>query len=134
MKFNRMELIQRAEAEIQKRKDEAVEIDAKAAEQAISDRQEWLDTKGPAYVLFANRVKDKIRKGRPITQEDIPEEIRGRYERITVWSDPAKHGPTQPRVYSLERLVSILQAITDDEVTSSGLAAVGYRDLHQLFA
>lgn len=132
MKFNRTDLIDRAEAEIQRRKDAAAEADAQAAKDAVTQRQEWLDTKGPGYVLFANRIKDKIRKGRPIVQDDIPQEIRTRYDRIDVFSDP-RRTTTTPEVAHLERFISVLSAVTDDEVTSTGLVQLGYRDLTKLF-
>lgn len=132
MKFDRTDLIARAEAEIQRRKDAAAEADAQAANDAASRREEWLDTKGPGYVLFANRIKDKIRKGRPIVQDDIPQEIRARYDRIDVFSDP-RRTPTVADTGTLERFISVLSAVTDDEVTSAGLIQLGFRDLTRLF-
>jgi len=132
MKFDRSDLIARAEAEIQRRKDAAAEANQQAIKDSADQRQEWLDTKGPEYVIFANRIKDKIRKGRPIVKDDIPQGIRSRYSEIELFSDP-RRTPAVADTVTLERFVSVLSAVTDGEVTSAGLIQLGFRDLTRLF-
>lgn len=132
MKFDRTDLITRAEAEIQRRKTAAAERDEQAAKDAAAERQEWMDTKAPHFVVFANRIKDKIRKGRPIVTEDVPPALRARYSDIEFFTPP-RITAHPAATATLEQLVAVLSAVTDDEVTSAGLVQLGFRDLTRLF-
>jgi len=134
MKFKTIELIARIDdliAERIKRADDKHAEDVAAHE---SFRAQWLDDHGPAYVEFANRIKEKIRKGRPIVQGDLPQGVIGRYREFATFqsSNPPKHQAAQ--IGDLTTLKAALSAVSDDYVTTTGLREVGFRDIAMLFA
>ena len=133
MKFSRTEMITRAQAEIERRKAAHAVAVAEAESRCDQARADWARDHLPAYNEFANTIKRKARKGQPIVKDDIPRTITNRYgDSLNVFNQP-RPDQAKPNVEGLERLISLLNAVTDDEITSTGLVSLGYRDLSRLF-
>jgi hypothetical protein len=133
MKFNTQELINRIDVLIQARIDDA---DAKTQESAAAveaSREKWLKDYGPGFVVLADRIKEKIRKDRPIVADDLPPTIMDRYgSRIQYFS------PERPRKYDaqlddLKTLRATLEAVTDETITTTGLREIGFKNISDLF-
>lgn len=133
MKFLTKELINRLDVLIQERETAEAAHNAKEEAKVAETREQWLEKYGDSYVLFANRIKDKIRKGRPIAQGDVPDDLSDGYGRFRGF-----YSEYQPRLNSetasdLRTLRTALQAVTDEEVTTTGLRQIGFTDIARLF-
>lgn len=133
MKFKTAELIKRIDDLIILREQNAETKHAEAVQQHAAKRSEWLEEYGPAYVEFANRIKEKIRKDRPILESDIPERIRNRYgyPHFREGKAPEKQAA---RIGELRTLKAALEAVTDEYVTTTGLREVGFKNIPSLFS
>lgn len=132
MKFNVQNLIATVEQKIAeaKARDEAHN---KAEQEKVGQhRAEWLEEYGDEYVAFANKIKEKIRKGRPILQSDVPEKLGGWNRRFNVF-DVYRPKTREPGSPELESLLKALRAITDEEITPTALKSLGFNNLRALF-
>lgn len=133
MKFNTKDLINRIDVLIQARVDDAESKTKEAAAAGEKQREQWIEEYADGFAVFANRIKEKIRKDRPITASDIPPEIMDRYaSRIQYFS------PERPRKYDaqlddLKTLRMTLEAVTDESITTTGLREIGFKNISDLF-
>jgi len=133
MKFKTSDLIARIDDLIAERFKLADEkhVEDVAAHQSF--RAQWLEDHGPAYVEFANRIKEKIRKGRPITQDDLPAGVIGRYREFETFKSANPPTKKVPQTGDLTVLKAALSAVSDEYVTTTGLREVGFKDISRLF-
>ena len=85
------------------------------------------------YVEFANRIKDKIRKNRPILLEDIPQGARGRYNDFATFRSGSNPTKQEANCGDLLTLKATLGAIADEYVTTTGLREIGFKNIADLF-
>lgn len=132
MKFNVQNLIATVEQKIEESK--ILDEKFNKAEQAkvAQHRADWLEEYGDEYVAFANKIKEKIRKGRPILGSDVPEKIAGWNRRFKTFE---AYRPRTREVGSpeLDSLLKALRSITDEEITPTALKSLGFKNLRDLF-
>lgn len=134
MKFNVKALIATLEQKI--KDDEAAALKREAEEQAkvAAHRQEWLDKYKPDYVAFADKIREKLRKDRPILASDIPSAIKSN----TYREDLRVYAPYRPEEIRRDRhglagILKILRAVTDEEITPAALKSLGIKDISIIF-
>jgi hypothetical protein len=133
MKFNTKELINRIDVLIQARIDEAEAKTQKSAADVEVSREKWLKEYGPGFALLANRIKDKIRKDRPITASDIPPEIMDKWGNRIQYFSPEKPRKYEASLEDLKTLRGTLEAVTDETITTTGLREIGFKNISTLF-
>lgn len=139
MKFNTTTLRKSVEAEIKRRHAEANKTFKEAQAAHDKAKAEWLASDKPQVIAAAaKRVAEKARRGRVITPEDL------RDLSVERWSNSPRNFFDYPeperskvtgataRVETLEALRDFLAAVADDEVTSTGLREVGFRNIAQI--
>lgn len=134
MKLNVKTLIAQIE---QKIKDAEARNEVQNAEEeakVAKHRQEWLDTNKANYLAFADKIKEKLRKDRPILRSDTPEgliDTRYRFE-IPVYSE-YKPNKYFAQVGDLRAILQVLNTITDEEITPTALKSLGFNNLRNIF-
>jgi hypothetical protein len=135
MKFQRTDLIQRVRAEIDRRVQAAEQANEKAARKAEQSLKEYVARTEGAWQTFADRINAALTDGRPVTSQDAPAALKdGWIDRVQLrpadyWATPA---PREADTAALATLLDLLEAATDDEVTTSSLERMGFRTA-QLF-
>ena len=138
MKFKTADLIKACEAEIARRN--------KAADKAFADAQiayakgkaDWLTSEHPtALAAAAKKIVEKVRKGRIVTEADLSEFDTSRYNgprHAFTWQQPKRETTkgASANLDKLEALRDFLAAVGDDEVTSTGLREVGFRNIAEI--
>jgi hypothetical protein len=129
VKFNRTDLIARVQAEIARREQAAAEANAKAAAEHDKKLTEYVRRTSDAWSRLATTIRARIRAGRPITVDDIPVELRGGWhggDRIDTWRSNGAAVQTA-NVDALTTLLHLLEATTEEEITTASLERVGFR-------
>lgn len=126
MKFNRLALIKAAEDEMlagrARNQDRADIENTKRA--AAAD--EWVAANRELWLAALPKLRAKLKADKPLYQTDFPRTEGGRFNSSVYGDRPMP--PEQPATYNdrdLGNLVATLKAISDDEVTPSGMAAIG---------
>lgn len=126
MKFERIALIARVEAEIERRKLNARLHAEEADEQAQKMRAEHVEATSAAWLEFIRIVRRRVAKGEPVGLDDAPRELieplRGG---LRLWKEP-KFATAQANTGKLEALLGLLRSSPDEHVTTAGLAAAGF--------
>ena len=127
MKFNRETLISTIETRISELVTEAEQAHAEAKVAYEKRKQEWLESEHPRYFGDeAEKLAAKARGGEVITSDTLSPFDHG-------WRDEAKeHLFTGEEPSYLSNLRDFLQSVTDEEVSSSGLRDVGFRDIARI--
>jgi hypothetical protein len=133
MKFNTKDLIARIDVLIQARIDDAEAKTQESAAKTEASREKWLRDYGPGFVVFANRIKEKIRKDRPITPDDLPPEIMDRYASRVQYFSPERPRKYDAQLDDLKTLRVTLEAVTDETITTTGLREIGFKNISDLF-
>src|SRR3954463_15545212 len=125
MKFNRLDLLAATERAIAAYSER---VDARHAE-AVAKHEaalaDWHEKYDQTWLDFFNEARKQLKKGVPIKKADLPQE-RGYHSGWTATFDnspPVKDRVNVPR--DLTTLASVLRAVTEDEVTQSGLRSLG---------
>lgn len=124
MKFNRIELLAATEAAIKAVEDRSVEDHERRLAEHEQARQDWLERYAADWLAVLPKLRDQIRKGRPITNEDLPKDPHG-------WVAALRGSGSAPKLVhypvpgELSTLAAVLPTISDDEVTTSGLRDIG---------
>ncbi|TDC33123.1 hypothetical protein [Micromonospora sp. KC213] len=135
MKFQRTDLIKRVQAEIGRRILAAEEANTKAREKTERERQEYVDRTADEWRTFVGNINAALDAGRPVTSEDCPKVLKdGWMDRVQLRPAERWEPPTErvPDTAALTTLLDLLEAATDDEVTTSSLERMGFRTA-QLF-
>lgn len=133
MKFKTKDIIARIDQTIAARIKDAERKTKEAEVGLLKNREEWLQN-AEHWTTFANRVKDKIRKGRPILHSDIPKEIRGGFRNELKTFHQAKPQKYEANISELEAMKATLEAVTDEEITTTGLKEIGFKNIRNLFS
>jgi len=126
MMFNRLALIKAAEDEIaaqmRAEKQHANNENAKRDAEAT----EWYEQYGQAWLDVLGTLRRKLRAGMPVYTSDLPLHKDWRSS-IAVFGDkprpPATARPVE--LPELRNLIAVLSAVSDDVVSTSGLASIG---------
>lgn len=135
MKFQRTDLIVRVKAAIAAKHQAAAARNAKAAAYFATSREEYLAKTGPGWKQLADTIRIRLRTGQPMTAKDIPREVsngRGHGGGYVATWDATEPDEYVPDTAALEQLLVLLEAATDDEITTSSLERMGFRTA-QLF-
>lgn len=134
MKFNRTELMTTIENRIAEAHVTASEKYAEAVADYKTARELWLASDhGQYFVHEADKLKEKALRD-VVTSDDLKPFSYS-------WSDhPAREHVFSarvpeyqaPNVNTLSQLLEFLRAVTDEEVSSSGLRDVGFRNVAQI--
>lgn len=128
MRFQRTDLIDRVKTEIERRHDRAEALTAEARQKYDERLREYQGTTFEAWKAFADRIRLRLRTGKPITPDDIPTELRGNGFRcqISMWDVPL---PTErvAETSELDELLKLLEAVQDEEISASSLERMGFR-------
>ena len=134
MKFKKEELIKQIDARIEKLEKHAESRNKQAEEAAAKAREEWLKDR-LHWLKFANTIRQKISKHRPITADDIPKELLdGRYSdnQIAIFRPKARDKYTA-NTTELEDMKTALNTVADEYITTAGLKELGFKNLRGLF-
>lgn len=124
MQFNRSALIQAIDKAIAQDNAATEAVRERNDAAAVLHRTEWLSLHHDNWMKATASIRAKLRKGQPVAEDDIPRDRAGcggkAYYR-------PKHGEQLPvtRTTELRGLRAVLDAIVDDEVSSSGLRSLG---------
>lgn len=134
MRFNTQKLLAAVEAEIARREKAAEEAFSKAVEEYEAQKAEWLASDHPAALRDCARlVVEKVRKGRIVTPDDVEPIASDRYRaprHLFYAVEPKRETEKRkPNVSRLNDLREVLLAVEDDEITSSGLRDLGFRNI-----
>lgn len=125
MKFQRQYLIDRVREVIaarQRTTDERNAADAAAhAEKLAAHIADTSD----AWRQLADTIRVRLRAGRPVVPDDIPNPLRGGWNNGT-WTTGAPK-PRAADTAALEQLLLLLEAAVDEHVTTSALESMGFR-------
>ena len=133
MKFQRLDLIVRVKDAIGARQAAAADRNAKAAAEYEEQLAKYLGDTYDAWKQLADTIRLRLRTGKPITNTDIPRELKGGWSagHVETWNTKAPE-PRTADTTVLEQLLVLLEAATDDEVTVHALERLGFRTA-QLF-
>ncbi len=129
MKFKRDDLIGRVKAAIEAERKRTAEVNAKAAEEYAAKRQAYVEETTPAWRELVKQLNLVLRSGRPVTPGDIPAALHAKGwtgTHLRVWT-PEEPEPRKPATDQLEQILSILEACTDEEVTTNALERLGIK-------
>lgn len=134
MKFNVKALIETLEQKIKDDEAAAVKHDAEEQTKVATHRKEWLDKHKADYVALADKIKEKLRKDRPILQTDIPKPLRY----VDYRAELNTYTPYRPEKFYRDRhgligILKILRAVTDEEITPAALKSLGIKDISIIF-
>jgi hypothetical protein len=127
VKFQRTVLIDQVNTEIARRQQAIAERNAKAQQEHEQRRSEHVEATSAAWQTLAATIRKRVSKGLPVTDEDIPTELRnGRGGYVRTFSD-REPGERVANTQALTTLLDLLKASTDDEVTDTSLQRMGFR-------
>lgn len=134
MKFKRTDLIARVKHVIAERHRAAYDRNVKAAASHEDRRAKYLAETHDAWKQLAENILTALRAGVPMTRDDIPSKLTASRASSYLETWDAR----TPDLYvadtgPLEQLLVLLEAATDDEVSTSSLERMGFRTA-QLFS
>lgn len=122
MKFNRQALISAVDAALEDYRREWEKRYAKDLETHAELLGAWMRKYGAAWSEAGLKIRKAIREGRPVTSDLLPE---GHYRDVATFSEHASLDRTYAPPQQLTMLRRLLETVVDEEVSSSGLEAVG---------
>jgi hypothetical protein len=134
MKFQRTDLIARVKDAIAAKEAYAAERTANAAEAYETSRAEYIQNTRDSWKQLADTIRVRLRTGQPVAATDIPSVLRNGWRggHVETW-DKATPSTYEADTGPLRQLLVLLEAATDDEITTSSLERMGFRTA-QLFA
>lgn len=124
MQFNRLALIHAIDKAIEQDNAAIAAVHARNEASAVGHVQEWLSLHSENWTKATTAIRAKLRKGQPVTEDDIPRDRAG-YGGKAYYRP--KHAEALPvtRVTELRGLRAVLDAVSDKEVSSTGLRSLG---------
>ncbi len=130
MRFARTDLIARVKAEILRRTQAADKANAAKWDEHRQAEAKYVAQTGEAWKKLADTIRLRARQGRPITSADIPKDLCDRASNDGGWVRTFRRGEPSKVVANtaaLENLLLLLEAATDEEITTASLERVGFR-------
>lgn len=129
MKVNRLELIARIQVLISQRTLAAKERHEQALDKASGSERRYLDEHAGDWGTFATKIRARLRQGRAITIEDVPEGIRGgsrSWPEVRVFTPTVvKDSDYRANTEALSNLLAVLESSPDELISTSALAQIG---------
>lgn len=123
MKFNRSELIAAIDKAMEQEETAIAAIRRRNKASDDAHAAEWLSLHGEIWATAATAIRAKLRRGEPITEDDIPRDRTG-YAGKAYYRP--KRGESQPaRNAELAGLRAVLVAVSDEEIGSTSLRSLG---------
>ncbi|MBB4689803.1 hypothetical protein [Amycolatopsis jiangsuensis] len=128
MQFNRLALRTAALAALKADEKAHDDWNAKRREDHRAERTEWVEKYGDAWLAALPKLRDKLRKGRPVTSGDLPARSRNYGSRY-----PATFDDTEPKAtpytggHALRALVRVLDAVADEKISTHALEQLGVK-------
>ena len=123
MQFNRSALVAAIDKAITQ---EEAAISAVHAQNKVANnehREEWLSLHAESWQKAATAIRAKLRRGEPITEDDIPRDRAGYTGKA--YYRPRRGESLPARAAELAGLRAVLVAISDDMVSSASLRSLG---------
>ena len=129
MKVNRLELIARIQTLISQRTLAAKERHEQALDEASGSERRYLDEHAGDWAKFATIIRTRLRQGRAITIQDVPESLRGgsrSWPEVRVFSPTVvKESAYRANTEALSNLLAVLESSPDELISTSALAQIG---------
>lgn len=129
MKISRQKLITLIDKEITRLQQIVTDNHNQKVRDATRQATEYTERTSAAWELFAQRIGVALVSGNPVTSDLVPPELRDRYDKshvrvfeTRVISQAAQH----PRVVELNTLKNVLEASTDEEISTYALEKQGF--------
>lgn len=129
MKINREKLISLIDTEIERLKQLTADSYARRIKDAEREVATYVKNTSAGWEEFAQRIMTAVAAGNPVTSDLIPPTIKERGSRTYVRAfevQVIRPGEMPPQVNELEMLKKILEASTDDEVSTYALEKQGF--------
>lgn len=148
MQLNREKLIGAARAGIDRAHAQQDEWDRKVTAVELAYEESWVKYKLPQWREFRDVLTKALRTGGHITVDMVPVSSdygslkgpvykpfnRGRVNRSQQWEADHQFGRRPvPAIDQFESLISFLEAVEDDTVSTTQLERAGFRNLNKLF-
>lgn len=128
MQFNRTALRAAAEAALTAEEKSHDDWNTKRRDGHQAARAEWVEKYADAWLTALPKLRDKLRKGRPITPADLPaEDLRYGSRYPAVFSDQAPTSQPYTGGQSLRSLIRVLDAVADDKISTNALEQLGVK-------
>ena len=132
MKFNRLELIARIEGIIDNETARVARHNEEERHRLERQKRAYMAETESAWANFADNIHLALSESRPVTKDDVPREIRS-YREVNLFTP---HAPDIWDVDARTRLwrnaKNVLEASTDEYVTSASLKDSGIRNFGAL--
>lgn len=132
MKFKTVDLISQVEKKIAELNEVSRIEHENQFEKIEKNRAKFNEQYGALWRDFANNIINKLENGNQVTKEDCPKKLTQWRGEPTYWVEPEVKEPAD-RTEGLVSLLNLLKAITDTEVTTTGLERIGFKDVRSLF-
>lgn len=126
MRVNRLELIEKLKAIINDLEYAAAGRRALALIEAESAEKDYFQEHHTDWVLFVGNIQSKMKSGRAVTPEDVPEGLRDCWQGINIFKPATfRESDYVPRVGHLNNLLAVLESSPDEFVTTNALDRIG---------
>jgi hypothetical protein len=133
VKINRLKLIKLVKAEINRIDNITEQRNTDIVIKAKLARDEYVASTKGSWVTFANAIITRVSMNTPVTRDDVPQALRDGYrDYVSLWSAPASPALHVPRTQALVTLLDVLEASSDEEVSTSSLQKDGFTLGHVL--
>lgn len=107
---------------------------AEAEKKTTAAATAWVEKHGQDWRTLATTAQRRIKAGKPITKDDVPVALRGRYDSYPcIYADP-RPSVRQINTDALRKVRAILVATTDETVTTTSLREIGFKDIAGVLA
>ncbi len=124
MQFNRSALVEAIDRAIAQEQAVINATRAKNEEASKSHREEWMSLHHDNWQKAATAIRAKLRRGDPVTEDDIPRDRTG-YHGGKAFYRAHRGEPLPTTRTELSGLRAVLDAISDDAVSSNSLRSLG---------
>lgn len=129
MRVNRLELIEKLKGMVAERETSAEARKAEAYDKAANAERVYLDEHAGDWSTFATKIRARIRQGKAVTLNDVPEGLRKgsrSWPEVRVFSPvTVKDSEYLPHTEPLIRLIAVLESSPDELISTSALDRIG---------
>lgn len=123
MQFNRSALIEAIDQALKQERAATANVQARNAQSNAENRDEWLSLYSESWMKAANAIRNKIRKGQPVVEDDIPRDRAGYHGKAFYRPRRPEELPaTRPELVGLRQ---VLTAVADDQISTTALRSLG---------
>lgn len=123
MQFNRSALVAAIDTAIEQEREAISGADQRNKALDTEQRKEWISLHGEGWLKASNAIRAKLRRGDPVTEDDIPRDRSG-YTGKAYYRPRRGESLPAPSV-ELAGLRAVLVAVADETITSASLRSLG---------